>query len=120
VGLYLEEQPGQGTAILLHSYGRTETGRMTLGDRAEFEPEDVVGPGCAAPAGISPHTDHTFRLLARGNMFELYLDDVLVQTFNTTREPGGTGRTPVRLGFIAQNGQGLFGPIKAWSMSLAD
>jgi hypothetical protein len=120
VGLYLEEQPGQGTAILLHSYGRTELGRMTLTDRVAFEAEHTIGPGCAAPAGIAPHEDHAFRLLARGNMFELYLDDMLVQTFNTTHEPGGVGRTPVRFGFIAQNGQGLFGDIKAWSMSLAE
>jgi hypothetical protein len=47
-------------------------------------------------------------------MFELYLDDMLVQTFNTTHEPGGVGRTPLRIGFIAQNGQGLFGAVKAW------
>ena len=120
VGFYLEEQPGQGTAILLHSYGRTEVGKMALTDRIAFEPEDAIGPGCAAPAGIAPHNDHTFRLLARGSMFEFYLDDMLVQTFNTTHEPGGIGRTPLRLGFIAQNGQGLFGNVKAWSMNLAD
>jgi len=118
VGLYLEEQPGEGTAILLHGYGRTEIGKMTLTDRVAFEPEDVIGPGCAAPAGILPHKDHTFRLLARGNMFEFYLDDMLVQTFNTTHAPGGTGRTPQRIGFIAQNGLGLMGDVRAWSMSL--
>jgi len=43
---------------------------------------------------------------------------MLVQTFNTTHAPGGTGRTPQRIGFIAQNGLGLFGDVKAWSMSL--
>jgi hypothetical protein len=120
VGFYLEESPGEGTAILLHSYGRTEIGRMTLIGRANFEPEDTIGPGCAAPAGIAPHRDHTFRMLARGNLFELYLDDKLVQTFNTTHDPGGVGRTPIRFGFIAQNGQGLFGQVKAWTMNLTE
>lgn len=120
VGLYLEEQPGEGTAILLHSYGRTEIGKLTLGGTLAFDPEDAITPGCAAPAGIGPHTDHRFRLLVRGNAFELYLDDLLVQTFNTTHEPGSVGRTPLRLGFIAQNGEGLFGDLRAWSMSLAD
>ena len=118
VGFYLEEKPGEGTAILLHSYGRTEIGKMTLTDRIDFRPEDTIGPGCAAPAGIVPHTNHTFRLLIRKNMFELYLDDMLVQTFNTTHEPGGIGLTPQRLGFIAENGQGLFENVKAWSMTL--
>ena len=118
VGLYLEEKPGEGTAILLHSYGRTEIGKLTLTDGLVFNAEEVIGPGCAAPAGIVPHTNHAFRLLIRKNMFELYLDDMLVQTFNTTHEPGGIGATPQRVGFIAQNGQGLFENVKAWSMTL--
>ncbi len=118
VGFYLEEKPGEGTAILLHSYGRTEIGKMTLTDRMGFQPEDTIGPGCAAPAGILPHTNHAFRLLIRRNMFELYLDDMLVQTFNTTHQPGGIGRIPQRVGFIAENGQGLFENVKAWSMTL--
>jgi hypothetical protein len=51
-------------------------------------------------------------------MFEFYLDDMLVQTFNTTHEPGGIGLTPRRIGFIAENGQGYFENLRAWSMSL--
>jgi hypothetical protein len=117
-GFYLEEQPGEGTAILLHSYGRSEIGPMTLTDRVDFQPEDTIGPGCAAPAGIVPHMNHTFRLFVRQNMFELYVDDMLVQTFNTTHQPDGVGHTPRRLGFIAQNGQGLFHNVQAWSMNL--
>ncbi|MHB8862625.1 MAG: glycoside hydrolase family protein [Pirellulaceae bacterium] len=118
VGFYLEEQPGEGTAILLHSYGRTEIGKMTLTDRVNFQSEDTIGPGCAAPAGILPHTNHAFRLMIRKNMFELYVDDMLVQTFNTTHEPGTIGRTPQRIGFIAENGQGVFENVTAWSMNL--
>jgi hypothetical protein len=119
VGFFLQENASAGTAILLHAYGRTEIGQMTLADRVEFHPEDTIGPGCAAPAGILPHANHSFRLLIRKNMFEFYLDDMLVQTFNTTHAPGSIGTTPQRIGFIAQNGQGLFGNLKAWSMNLA-
>jgi hypothetical protein len=118
VGFYLEEKPGEGSAILLHSCGRTEIGKMALTDRVDFQSEDTIGPGCAAPAGIVPHTNHTFRLLIRKNMFELYVDDMLVQTLNTTHEPGTIGRTPQRIGFIAENGQGLFENVKAWTMNL--
>jgi hypothetical protein len=117
-GFYLEEQPGEGTAILFHTYGRTEIGTMTLTERVDFRPEDTIGPGCAARAGIAPHTNHHFRLLIRKNMFELYVDDMLVQTFNTTHGPAAVGRTPRRIGFIAENGQGLFQNVKAWSMNL--
>jgi len=43
---------------------------------------------------------------------------MLVQTFNTTHEPGGIGATPQRVGFIAQNGQGFFENVKVWPMTL--
>jgi len=118
VGVFLEEKPGEGTAILLHGYGRTEIGKLSLQPGLVFTAEDVVGPGCAAPAGIIPHTNHAFRLLIRKNMFELYLDALLVQTFNTTHAPGGVGTTPRRVGFVAQNGQGVFENLCAWAMTL--
>jgi len=118
IGFFLQEDAGAGTGILLHSYGRTEIGRMTFGDGVEFVPEDVIGPGCAAPAGILPHVDHSFRLLARKNMFEFYLDDMLVQTFNTTHAPGGIGLIPQRIGFVVQNGRGLFEDLRVWSMNV--
>lgn len=120
VGFYLEETQGESTAILLHSYGRTEIGKFTSSDAVVFDSEDVIGPGCAAPAGISPHTPHTFRLFIRKNMFELYLDDMLVQTFNTTHNPDIIGKTPKRLGFISQNGQAVFENLKIWKMTLDD
>jgi hypothetical protein len=118
VGFYLEEKPGEGTAILLHSYGRTDIGKMTVADRVDFRSEETIGLGCAAPAGILPHTNHAFRLFIRKNMFELYLDDMLVQTFNTTHEPGGIGLTPCRIGFIGEDGIGVFENVRAWSMTL--
>ena len=118
VGFYLEEKPGEGTAILLHSYGRTDIGKMTLTDRVDFRSEETIGLGCAAPAGILPHANRAFRLLIRKNMFELYLDDLLVQTFNTTHEPGAIGTTPRRVGFIGENGIGLFENVRVWPMTL--
>jgi hypothetical protein len=118
IGFYLQESAKKGTAILLHGYGRTEIGRIDLAENVDFRVEDSIGPGCAAPAGVLPHTDHTFRLLIRRNMFEFYLDDLLVQTFNTTHEPNAIGRTPARVGFVVQNGLATFRDVKAWTMSL--
>jgi len=120
VGFFLEEADGEGTAIILHACGRTEIGEMVFGQdgRAEFACEDAIVPGCAATPGIVPHVPHRFRLLLRRNMFELYLDDLLVQTFNTTHSPDGPGRFPRRLGLLVQNGQGVFGGLAAWRMTL--
>jgi hypothetical protein len=117
IGFYLEESPNEGTAILLEGHGTTRIGKLTLADRLIFACEDLIGPLCASPAGILPHKAHGFRLMARRNMFELYLDDRLVQTFNTTHAPGQAGRVPQRIGFIVQNGEGIFGDLKAWAMA---
>lgn len=119
IGFYLEETAEEGTAILWESFGLTRIGAAhpsTTG--ADFTWDDVVGPGCAAPAGIVPGRIHRFRLLLRGTMFEIYLDDLLVQTFNTAHVPDRPGRTPRRLGLLVQNGIGVFGSLRAWRMSL--
>ena len=119
-GFYLEEKDGEGTAILLQSQGQTEIGRLSLGDRAAFRSEDVIGPGCAAPAGLVPHRNHAFRLFVRKNMFELYVDDMFVQTFNTTHDPDAAGRVPQRIWFVAENGQAIFEDVRVSPMTLGE
>jgi len=119
IGFYLEHGDREGTAIMLETYGLTRIGKLTRSDDVRFDFEDVTGPSCATVAGIAPHTPHPFRLLVRRNMYELYLDDRLVQTYNTTYAPGGIGATPRRLGFIVQNGLGIFQDVRAWQMDLA-
>lgn len=119
-GFYLEEKNGEGTAILLQSQGQTDIGRLILGDGGAFHSEDVIGPGCAAPAGVVPHRNHNFRLFVRKNMFELYLDDLLVQTFNTTHDLNTAGHIPQRIGFIAENGQAILENVKIAPMTLGD
>jgi hypothetical protein len=120
IGFYLEEKEREGTAILFDSYGRTRIGQAALHDDFQFDCEDEISAGCSAPAGISPHVIHTFRLLMRETMFEIYLDDFHVQTFNTAHEAGIAGLTPRRLGFLVQNGIGTFDDMKIWRMSLRD
>ena len=117
-GFYLEEEPGEGTAILLHSYGRTEMGKMTLADRVDFQSEDVIGPGCAAPAGIAPHTNHTFRLLVARTCSSCMWTTCWCRRSTPATHRARIGLTPQRLGFIAQNGQAVFENVRAWSMNL--
>jgi len=118
IGFCLEEKNQEGTAIMLETSGLTQIGRLNWKDRIAFECEDRIGFGCAAVAGITPHEFHTFRLFIRKNMFELYIDDMLIQTFNTTHKLESIGLTPQRIGFIVQNGRGIFKDIKAWQMNL--
>ncbi|MCY3760802.1 MAG: hypothetical protein OXH50_06090 [Gemmatimonadetes bacterium] len=51
-------------------------------------------------------------------MFEVYLDDLYVQTFNTSRIPGQTGAVPRRVGLVVKNGQAVIEGLAAWEMTL--
>ncbi|MBN2310317.1 MAG: hypothetical protein JXR94_15190 [Candidatus Hydrogenedentes bacterium] len=112
-GLYLEEQGGTGKGILFQTWGQTEIGTVTAGAEVGFTPEDRVAYGCAAPAGIPQSKPCRFRLLFRREIFEIYLDDLLVQTYATE---GATGR----IGFLSQDGTGAFSDLRAWDMTLGD
>jgi hypothetical protein len=77
---------------------------------SRFTQEDVVGPqGYAPPCGIKSDTDHSFRLLVKEGMFELYLDDLLVQTYITGNASG-------RIGLFAKSGPVEFRDIIIWKI----
>ncbi len=118
VGFVLADHDRQGTALLLEAAGRTRIGRLRWSAQFDFASEDVIGPGCASPMGIAPHRPHRFRLLVRRNMFEFYLDDLHVQTYNTTSERGTTGPVPATWGLLARNGRGIFRDISIAPMTL--
>ncbi len=111
IGLFFEEQPQQGTAVLFHTCRLTEIGTMQLAGDAHFDCRDRTGFGCAAVTGIVESIASTFRLLFRNDIFELYLNDLLVQTYYTN---GATGR----VGLIVRDGQAVFDNLRAWEMNL--
>jgi len=119
IGFYLEESDTDGTAIIFDSAGATQIGKCIIKEQeVEFNWEDTTGPGCASVCGCVTNKTHKFTLFIRGNMFEIYLDDMLVQTFNTAYSPEVPGRFPRRLGFIVRNGIGRFSDLKVWEMNL--
>ena len=113
IGLYLEQRPQEGTAALWHTCRLTEIGTMRLADDAHFDCDDRTGFGCATVAGIDAQKASSFRLLFRNDMFELYLNDLLVQTYHTD---GATGR----VGFLVRDGQAVFDNLKCWEMSIGN
>ena len=113
-GFYVEEQPGEGLAIRMETYGITRIDRVVCRNgKLNFQCLDVTGPGCATAGGVHAGRKTAFRLLVRRDMLELYLDDVLVQTFFFSAKSTG------RLGFLVQDGGCLFEDMKAVEMSLA-
>lgn len=111
VGLCLESKHHEATAILFGTWGQTQIGPFRGKGQPQFEARDVTGFGCATVAGISSGETRAFRLLIRKGIFEIYLDDLLVQTYSAKDLTG-------RVGFIVQDGQGTFDRPKAWEMSL--
>lgn len=50
---------------------------------------DTIDEDCANVRGIDANREYEFRLLYRKNMFELYVDDLHVQTFVHLGKPKG-------------------------------
>ena len=115
-GFVFEEGTGKSVAIQLgigQPEGReTHIGRLqtTAEGKMQFRSEDVTGKGCATVTGIENGKEHRFRLLVRRGMFELYIDDMLMQTY--VYGPGSD-----KVGFLAHNANVVFRDVQAWSMS---
>lgn len=138
-GIYLESTAGSGNAIIPDTLGVTRTGSVTYADcrissddiyadagkglvfgrsgplqgTLCFTCEDTVGPfGHASYCGIRHGQRHHVRMIARGDFFELYIDDYYVQTYRIPVPFSG------RIGFITIDGQAIFEDVRAWHLNL--
>jgi hypothetical protein len=132
-GLFLESGPGAGCAVVADTLAVTRIGTLTYADHrisdsdiyanagtalvsgrsgqlagtCAFACEDTVGPfGHAAYCGIRHGRKHAFRLIARGEFFEFYIDDYYVQSW--TVPPSCTGR----IGLVAFDGTCRFEQLR--------
>lgn len=110
-GLFLEEETGKGKTILFETWNQTEIGTLDMTGEPRFDVEDQTGVGCATVAGIPCEKTCRFRMLFRQNIFELYLDDLYVQTY-------AAGHATGRIGFVVQDGEVRFEQFQAWEMDL--
>ena len=114
-GLALAESGDACMAVLLGigKPGARETriGRLKGGGTASFEVMDVTGTHSATVTGIEDGREHRFRLLSRIGLFELYIDDRLMQTF--FYKPGEG-----RLRLVARSARAEFSDLRAWTVSL--
>ncbi len=113
IGVCFEEGPQTGTAVLLEAWGLTQIGKLTWSGTPHFECEDRTGYGCATVAGIPEGATCKFRVLFRQGLFEVYLDDRLVQIFSTEHPTG-------RVGLVVHDSAGTFGDLHVWPMTLSD
>lgn len=100
-GLYIEHGKGVGTAILFTCEGRAELGSVAA-DGTGFKAEKTVDREMSF--GDSPR----FRLLLKGALLEVYLDDVLIECYSLPAPATG------RIGLIPGNQRSSIGSLKAW------
>lgn len=117
-GFYIEGlESGPGTAILLEvgepQWRESHIGTLRLEGDFQFESQDVTGRNCATVTGLDEGKTHTFRLWIRGGQMELYIDDLLMQSFFLERSSG-------RIGFIAQESEAQFTNLKFYQMNFDD
>jgi hypothetical protein len=116
-GFFFEEGGASGTYLLLEAgdprWRISEIGGIAWEPSLRFEPRDVTSHGAATVTGITNQHEHRFRILCRRSMFELYIDDFLVQSYVTGGPPSG------RIGFVVRNGRCLFADLRIWRMDLA-
>lgn len=113
-GFALNEGDDKAMATLMGvgaAQGReTNIGKLEVA-AGTFNILDRTGKHCATVTGIEPGREHTFRLLSRSSLFELYIDDRLMQTY--AYNPGAG-----RVGFAVHNAQAEFKSLRVWEMSL--
>jgi hypothetical protein len=114
-GFYIEGlDNGPGTAILLEAgepqWRQSLIGKLSLDTDFHFEALDETGRNCATVTGLDNGRAHTFRLWIRGGQMELYIDDLLMQSFFFLRSTG-------RIGFIAQESEAQFSNLKFYEMN---
>ena len=110
-GFVFEEGPKKSVAIQL-DIGQPENRETNIGTlqttaerKMQFQSEGVIGKGCATVTGIENGKEHRFRPLVRRGMFELYIDDMLMQTYVYKPASG-------KVGFVVHNASVVFSMCK--------
>ena len=75
-----------------------------------FDTLDVTGRDSATVTGLDDGKIHTFRLWLRNGQMELYIDDLLMQSFFYRKSTG-------RLGFLSQESEVRISNLKFFAMN---
>lgn len=101
-GLYIEQAPGRGTAIMIAPPRITQIGAMNAENR-QLRMESFINR--VETYGPNPK----FRLLLRNSQFEFYINDRFIQCYFMP------GNTTGRIGIIHNGDPGRIGQLRAWN-----
>ena len=77
-----------------------------------FTAADEIGEGCASVRGAEANADNRFRLLVRQGLFELYLNDFLVQTYFLNERCDG------KIWLLVNDSRVEFSSLKVYNMQI--
>lgn len=80
-GIYLGEDKTQGTAILFDTYGKCDI--VYIKNGVIEKTEDTIGFGSTALYHLADGKKYSVKIITKGGMFEVYVDDIYLQTFNS-------------------------------------
>jgi hypothetical protein len=101
-GLYIENAPGRGTAIMILPHGVTQIGAMTA-EGKQFRMDSFVNR--MERYGTNP----SFQLLLRHSQLEFYVNDRCIQCYSMP------GNATGRIGIIHNGDPETIGELKAWN-----
>lgn len=81
----------QGTAVIFDTYGKCEI--LAVENGVKVVVDDVISFGSTAPYWLDSGRTYKIRVLIKDNMFEVYVDDKYLQTFNTTHFKDVNGKS---------------------------
>jgi hypothetical protein len=115
-GFFIEgTEKNSGTGIMLEigepQWRESLIGRIQTDVAFHFERLDATGRASATVTGLDDGKDHTFRLWLRNGQMELYIDDLLMQSFFYAKASG-------RIGFISQESEARFSKLRFYAMNL--
>ncbi|MBQ8683115.1 MAG: hypothetical protein IJ518_01195 [Clostridia bacterium] len=115
-GLYLAEDDHSGTAIIFDAYGKSDI--LYVKDGQIVAVEDTVTFGQAAPILFSGGTPYHIRLLVRDGMFEVYVNDTFLQTFNNAHKEGDISCPFTAIGAVSRRRGFTLSDMKIYEMNL--
>ena len=114
-GFYLAETESTGTAIIFDTYGKCEIVFVKDG-QIQFVDDSITFPRCAL-YHLAAGREYNIRLLVQNGLFEIYVDDIYLQTFNNAHFAGSVAKPFTAIRAMACRKQCILSNIKIYEMN---
>lgn len=115
-GFYLKENETEGTAVVFDTYGKTSIFAVREGKKVVLD--DEIAFGSTAPYWLEGGKTYHVRLLIRGGMYEIYIDDKYLQTLNTTHYKERQGKSICGIAALSERKECRLKNIKLYNLDI--